>query len=72
MVAAVLAWGVLLALPVDAMENVLLWRLLCQPEDDASARRTRWLALVKFLLVGVAGFWAVVGLLFILSSRGPR
>lgn len=70
--AVVLAWGVLLAMPADALENVLLSRLLRRPEDDMVARRTRWLAQVKFLLFSAAFSWVAIGVVLILSSVGAR
>ncbi|NOX64072.1 MAG: hypothetical protein GXP42_19370 [Chloroflexi bacterium] len=57
-----LAWGLLLAALLDAVENVALWRLLVGPVSEPWPGLAYWCANIKFALVGFGLGFALLGL----------
>lgn len=58
-----ISWAVLAAGPLDAAENVLLWRMLDHGAEECLARLAAWCAGLKFVLVySGAGYIVLQGL----------
>lgn len=67
----VLAWLVLLAGVLDAIENVALIRMLLSGPSDAMAGLAWACAVPKFALVAIAALYAVGGFVVSLFGRAP-
>jgi hypothetical protein len=69
---AVLAWALLAAGLLDALENVALIRILLGSPSTAWPAVARWCAIPKFLVVAVGLAYVLVGTVVALASRGRR
>lgn len=54
--------AVLLCIPLDAAENLLLWRMLNQGASESLAHLATLCATIKFLLVIAAALWCIAAL----------
>lgn len=63
--------AVLLCIPLDAIENLALWRMIDQGASDALAHLATICAALKFLLVIIAALWCVSALARRVGSRQP-
>ncbi len=61
-VGAVLAKAVLACIPLDATENLLLWRMLDHGADSSLVLLASLCATIKFLLVIATAFWCLMAL----------
>lgn len=69
----VVAWGVLLAAPLDFVENCAMVHQLIHGAGDGMARLAWWCAVPKFALVSVAEIFLVAGgLAWLLGFRAGR
>lgn len=59
---ALLARAVLACIPLDAMENLLLWRQLDSGASDVTAHIAAICAAIKFFLVLVTALWCVAAI----------
>lgn len=64
-----IAWAVLLAGPLDLVENLAMLRMLGAGANDALARLTSWCAALKFTLVFAALGYLVLQGLAVLGGR---
>lgn len=63
--------AVLLCIPLDAIENLALWRMIDHGASDALAHLATICAAIKFLLVIAAALWCVSALARRIGSRQP-
>jgi hypothetical protein len=62
---------VLLCIPLDAAENVLLWRMLDHGPTDFGAHAATICAVLKFLLVATALLWCIAAIIRRLMTARP-
>ncbi len=62
---------VLLCIPLDALENVLLWRMIDQGATDGVMHVVTVVASVKFLLVLATVLWCVAAIALRITKRLP-
>ncbi len=67
---ALLRRGVLLCIPLDASENLALWRMIDHGASDGMARLAAVCATIKFLLVIAAALWCVAAIGRRIGRRG--
>lgn len=68
---AIVRRAVLLCIPLDAAENVLLWRMLDHGATETGALAAAIFAVLKFLLVASAILWCIAAIIRRLISRRP-
>ena len=71
-VGSVLAWGLLAAGLLDALENVALIRVLLGSLTAAWPAVARWCAIPKFLVVAAGLAYVLVGAVIALAARARR
>ncbi len=57
-----LGWGILLCIPLDALENVLLWQMISSGASGGRALLAGIAATAKFLLVITTAVWSLMAL----------
>lgn len=62
-VGAILRNGVLLCIPLDAAENLLLWRMIDHGATEFGAHAATVCAVLKFLLVAAAVLWCAAAII---------
>ncbi len=67
-----LAWGLLAAGLLDAVENIALIRVLLGAETELWPSLARWSAIPKFTLVAAGLLFVVLGALFKIIQRQPQ
>ncbi|MEQ1691136.1 MAG: hypothetical protein ABMA00_07625 [Gemmatimonas sp.] len=70
-VGAVMPYAVLLCIPLDATENLALWRMIDHGATDTLARLAAICAVLKFLLVIAATLWCIAALFRRFMPRSP-
>lgn len=68
---AMLRFVVLLCIPLDAAENVLLWRMLDHGATEFGAHAATIFAVIKFLLVATALLWCIAAIIRRLMAARP-
>ena len=67
-----LAWASLACIPLDALENVLLWRVVSRGAAGSDILLAGIAASLKFLLIAAALIWIVAALLQWRTARNAR
>jgi hypothetical protein len=66
-----LARAVLLCIPLDALENVLLWHMISNGATDRLMHVATLAASTKFLIVGTVALWCVAAIVRRVAARSP-
>jgi hypothetical protein len=67
-----LAWGQAVAVLCDAIENIVLLKMLLSAAAEPWPAVARWCAVVKFALVLAGLVYALAGFIFWLATRRAR
>lgn len=71
MVGAFVAWAVLAAVPLDAIENLAMLRMMDQGASETLAKLATWCAGLKFtVLLAAVGYLLTVGVASLWQGRG--
>lgn len=71
-VATPLSWAMLACIPLDALENLLLWRMIDTGATPAGAALAGMAASIKFLLVLLGTAWCLAVIVRRLTSRATE